>query len=296
VVVSGEVEIWIKRHTGERVVLETAKAGDFFAEISLVDGGPRNATATVTADADLIVVDRGDLDELFRVKPAAAMDLLTATGRRLRETSKLLRSVAAKNVNEETEDKSSTIERIADWVTEFSGSIPFLFIHVALFTVWIVLNVPPLDRAELGGFDPFPFGLLTMSVSLEAIILSVLVMLSQNRQVARDRIKNDIEYNVNVSAEAKVAHQHEKLDMLTEQLIGRLDRLEKSEPAPAAALPAERGTGQPAPPKAAAPPAKEPAPPAKAAPSPGSPAPTADAASPTGDRDARPKDGDGPPS
>jgi uncharacterized membrane protein len=229
VVVSGEVELWIKRQTGERVVLETARAGDFFGEISLLDGGPRNATATVTVDADLIVVDRGDLDELFRVKPAAAMDLLTATGRRLRETSKLLRSGAAKNVNEETEDKSSTVERIADWVTEFSGSIPFLFIHVCLFTVWIVLNVAPFDHSAVGGFDPFPFGLLTMSVSLEAIILSVLVMLSQNRQVARDRIKNDIEYNVNLSAEAKVAHLHEKIDTLTEQLMSRLDRLEKSD-------------------------------------------------------------------
>ncbi|MFO0555707.1 MAG: DUF1003 domain-containing protein [Polyangiaceae bacterium] len=229
VVRSGEVELWVKRQTGERVVLETAKAGDFFGEISLLDGGPRNATATVLEDAELIEVDRGDLDELFRVKPTAAMDLLTATGRRLRETSRLLRSGAAKNVNEETEDKSSTVERAADWVTEFSGSIAFLLIHIALFIVWIVLNVPPLAHKSPGGFDPFPFGLLTMSVSLEAIILSVLVMLSQNRQVARDRIKNDIEYNINVSAEAKVAHLHEKIDTLTERLMSRLDRLEKAD-------------------------------------------------------------------
>ncbi len=226
IVRSGEVEIWVKRQTGERVVLETAKAGDFFGEISLLDGGPRNATATVTEDAELIVVDRGDLDELFRVKPAAAMDLLTATGRRLRETSRLLRAGAAKNVNEETEDKSSAIERAADWVTEFSGSIPFLVIHIVLFTVWIVLNVEPM-ASSVGGFDPFPFGLLTMCVSLEAIILSVLVMLSQNRQVARDRIKNDIEYNINVSAEAKVAFLHEKIDQLNERLFARLDTIEK---------------------------------------------------------------------
>ena len=227
VVVRGAVELWVKRQTGERVVLEVAKAGDFFGEISLLDGGPRNATATVLEDADLIVVDRGDLDELFRVKPAAAMDLLTATGRRLRETSRLLRSNTTKNVNEETEVKSSAIERAADWVTEFSGSIPFLGIHIVLFALWIFLNIAPLDHEPWGGFDPFPFGLLTMSVSLEAIILSVLVMLSQNRQVARDRIKNDIEYNINVSAEAKVAHLHEKIDVLSEELLARLDAIEK---------------------------------------------------------------------
>lgn len=227
IVRSGEVEMWIKRQTGERVVLETAKTGDFFGEISLLDGGPRNASATVTEEAELIVVDRGDLDELFRVKPAAAMDLLTATGRRLRETSRLLRAPASKNVNEETEDKSTMVERAADWVTEFSGSIPFLVIHIVLFTVWILLNVAPLVNGPMGGFDPFPFGLLTMCVSLEAIILSVLVMLSQNRQVARDRIKNDIEYNINVSAEAKVAFLHEKIDQLNEKLFARLDVIEK---------------------------------------------------------------------
>lgn len=227
IVRSGVVEIWIQRTNGEKVVVETARVGDFFGEISLLDGGPRTACATVLEDADLIVVDRADLDQLFRIKPAAAMDLLSATGRRLRETNRLLRQAAAKDINEETEDHRSAIERAADWVTEFSGSIPFLIIHIVVFTVWIAMNVAPLSRSSAGGFDPFPFGLLTMCVSLEAIILSVLVMLSQNRQVARDRIRNDIEYQVNVSAEAKVAHLHEKVDHLQEEVLARLARLEK---------------------------------------------------------------------
>src|SRR5690606_14995576 len=133
----------------------------------------------------------------------------------------------AKDINEETEDNRSAVERMADWGTEFSGSIPFLVIHIIVFTVWIALNVAPLTTSVAGGFDPFPFGLLTMAVSLEAIILSVLVMLSQNRQVARDRIRNDIEYQVNVSAEAKVAHLHEKVDAMREELLSRLDALER---------------------------------------------------------------------
>jgi len=230
IVRSGTVEIWIKKTTGEKMVLETARGGDFFGEISLLDGGPRTACATVLEDADLIVVDRADLDELFRIKPAAAMDLLSATGRRLRETNRLLRQAASKDINEETEDNRSRVERAADWVTEFSGSMTFLMIHIVVFAVWIMLNVAPFDASSFGDFDPFPFGLLTMCVSLEAIILSVLVMLSQNRQVARDRIRNDIEYQVNVSAEAKVAHLHEKLDHLHEEVLLRLERLEKQRP------------------------------------------------------------------
>ena len=231
VVVKGAVELWFKKDSGEKVVVETARSGDFFGEISLLDGGPRTANATCVDDAEMIVVTREDLDELFRLKPAAAMDLLSATGRRLRETNRLLRMAAAKDINEETEDNRSAVERAADWVTEFSGSIPFLGIHLVWFTVWIALNVAPLDASSAGGFDPFPFGLLTMCVSLEAIILSVLVMLSQNRQVARDRIRNDIEYQVNVSAEAKVAHLHQKIDQLEEALFARLERIESGKKA-----------------------------------------------------------------
>ncbi|MFN7700801.1 MAG: DUF1003 domain-containing protein [Deltaproteobacteria bacterium] len=227
VVLKGAVELWFKKDSGEKVVVETARTGDFFGEISLLDGGPRTANATCIEDAETIVVTREDLDELFRLKPAAAMDLLSATGRRLRETNRLLRMAAAKDINEETEDNRSALERAADWVTEFSGSIPFLAIHLVWFTIWIVLNVAPFSE-QVGGFDPFPFGLLTMCVSLEAILLSVLVMLSQNRQVARDRIRNDIEYQVNVSAEAKVAHLHEKVDQLHETLLARLERIESS--------------------------------------------------------------------
>jgi CRP/FNR family transcriptional regulator, cyclic AMP receptor protein len=222
VVLSGAVEIAVKKQTGERLVIETAGPGEFFGEISLLDDGPRSAGALALEDCELIEVDRGDLDELFRLKPSAAMDLLASLGKRLRETSRLLRGSAAKDINEEAEDKRSAVERGADWVTEVSGSIPFLIVHCVLFAVWIVLNVAPFTKWPGGGFDPFPFGLLTMAVSLEAIILSVLVMLSQNRAAARDHIRNDIEYAVNVSAEAKVAHLHEKIDGLREEVLGHL--------------------------------------------------------------------------
>lgn len=218
IVRSGSVEIFFKNDTGERIVLETARAGQFFGEISLLDEGPRTASAVVKEDLDALVVDRGDLADFLKSHPEAAMDLLAAMGRRLRDSAKLLRHSVSRDINEETEDKRTTVMKVADWISEFSGSLPFLFIHVGIFFVWIVLNAGPLARTSIGGFDPFPFGLLTMVVSLEAIILSVFVLLSQNRQVARDRVRNDIEYQVNLKAELEIAHLHEKVDELHEMI------------------------------------------------------------------------------
>ncbi len=224
----GSVEIYSKNDTGERIVLETAGVGDFFGEISLLDGGPRTASAVVVEDLEAILVDRGDLEEFLRICPAAAMHLLAASGRRVRETAKLLRHSVSRDINEDIEDKRTRVLKIADWISEFSGSLEFLFIHLGLFFLWIVLNVGPLTRTSVGNFDPFPFGLLTMVVSLEAIILSVFVLLSQNRQVARDRVRNDIEYQVNRKAECEIGHLHEKGDHFHQEVMRRLSGLEKA--------------------------------------------------------------------
>ena len=229
VVRQGIVEIFINNDTGERILLEVAQPGDFFGEMSLLDGGPRTATALVKEDLDALMVDRGDLDEFLRLRPAAALDLLSATGRRLRETSKLLRRSVSKNANEELgEDKRTVVMKAADWIAAFSGSIPFLFIHCLIFFVWIVLNVRPLGSTRIGGFDHFPFGLLTMVVSLEAIILSVFVLLSQNRQVERERVRNDIEYDVNLKAELEISHMHVKVDHMNAEILARLAHIEQS--------------------------------------------------------------------
>jgi CRP/FNR family cyclic AMP-dependent transcriptional regulator len=228
VVTSGKVEIAFTNDTGHRIVLETPGPGEYFGEVSLLDGGPRQASATALTEVEALLVDRGDLDEFLQRRPAAALDMLAATGRRLRETNRLLRHTASRDINEEEEDKRTRLMKIADWISEFSGSIPFLLIHCVLFFVWIIVNVGPLARTPLGGWDPYPFGLLTMAVSLEAIILSVFVLLSQNRQVARDRVRNDIEYHVNLKAELEVAQLHRRLADMEAELLARLARVEKA--------------------------------------------------------------------
>jgi uncharacterized membrane protein len=227
VVKSGKVEMFFRNDTGDRIVIETAGPGEFFGEISLLDGGPRTASAIVIEDLDALVVDRGDLDELFRIKPHAAMDLLTATGKRLRTTANLLRHTASRNVNVELADTRSLALKIADWISAISGSMEFLYLHIAGFALWISLNVKPLAATRFGGFDAYPFGLLTMAVSLEAIFLSVFVLLSQNRQAERDRVRNDVEYDVNLKAELEIAHLHEKVDHLHGELLSRLDAMER---------------------------------------------------------------------
>ncbi len=223
IVVRGDVELSVKTKTGEQVFLERPGVGDFFGEISLLDEGPRTATARAASDVELIEVDRGDLDELFRLKPASAMDLLAATGRRLRQTSLLIRNAATRNVNEEVLDNRTTVMRVADWIADFSGSLPFLFLHLAFFAMWIGYNT--LFPAH--SFDAYPYGFLTLVVSLEAIILSVFVLLSQNRQVSRDKVRGDIEYDVNLKAEMQIAHMHEKVDLVYAEVQKRLSRIEK---------------------------------------------------------------------
>ena len=222
---SGVVELSVKTKTGEKIFLERSEAGDFFGEISLLDLGPRTAAATVLEPGEAIIVDRGDLDELLAIAPKAALQLLTATGKRLRMTQTVLRNTASRNVNdaEEAATEASMVLRIADWVANFSGSITFLILHIVIFTIWIMLN---LGVFAFGDFDPFPFGLLTMAVSLEAIILSTLLLFSSNRQTARDRVRSDIEYEVNLKAELQISQLHEKMDQIYAQMLGRLDALD----------------------------------------------------------------------
>jgi uncharacterized membrane protein len=226
VIRSGEVEVFFKDDTGARILLDTARAGDVFGELSLLDGGPRTASVVATQDLEALRVDRAHLDLFLQRHPAATLDLLTAMGRRLRATSEKLRHTASRNVNEEMEDKRTTVQKAADWIAEFSGSIPFLLLHVVVFAAWIVVNLGWIPG--ITPFDPFPYGLLTMVVSLEAIILSVFVLLSQNRQAAKERVRADIEYDVNLKAELEVAHLHEKVDHLTAEVARRLAAIEQS--------------------------------------------------------------------
>ena len=224
VVKRGEIELYIKDNAGQKIALATVGAGQVFGEMALLDHGPRTATARALEDSELLELDRESLLLLFKTTPTAALSLLAAVSHMTRKADELLRQRVSRNANEEVAEHTSGFQRVADWISEFSGSMAFLLINASWFAIWISINTLPLG---IPAFDPYPFGLLTMIVSLEAIFLSCFVLISQKRQSEKDRVRSDIEYEVNVKAELEVAHLHEKTDQIYTHMLEHFARLEK---------------------------------------------------------------------
>jgi len=227
VVKTGLVELFTHDHGGSKIVLAKCGPGNFFGELSLFDGGARTATALALEDSALLVLSREKLIKFLEQNPSAAINMITVMGQRIRNTGNLLRQRVTRNVNEESKDRRTLSEKAADNIARICGSMPFLLIHVLLFTFWITWNIEPIYHSGINWlkravFDPFPFGLLAMTVSVEAIILSTCLLISQNRQAAKDRIRSDIEYEVNLKAELEVAYLHEKLDNMHAEILARL--------------------------------------------------------------------------
>ena len=224
IVCSGRIEIFIRTDSGERIVLTLAGHGDLFGELALTERDARTATAVALEDSELIIMTRENLLLFFQKKPDAALDIIAALGGIVRKADDLLRTRVSRNLNEELSETMTAVQRIADWIAWFSGSVTFLTLNLLWFGIWIIVNSVNFG---LPRFDPYPFGLLTMIVSLEAIFLSIFVLISQNRQAEKDRVRANIDYEVNVKAEMEVEELHAKTDRLQEQVLDRLARLEK---------------------------------------------------------------------
>src|SRR5258708_5582307 len=224
VVRHGEIQRSIRDTAGQTIQLSIHSDNDIFGELALIDRTPRVATAVALTDAELLELDREDLLVLFEKNPRAALHLLAAMGRMTREADELLRTRVSRNANIEAEEKIAVLQSLADCISWFSGSMSFLLLNLIWFIVWIAINTLHLGIAE---FDPYPFGLLTMIVSLEAIFLSCFVLISQNRQAEKDRVRSDIEYDVNIKAELEIAHLHEKTDRMYAEMLARFAALEK---------------------------------------------------------------------
>ena len=214
VIRSGEVEIYVKNDMGEKIVLEISKPGDIFGEVSLLDDGPRTAWVAAISEVEVLRLDRAHFEDYVRQYTPAALNLLSVAARRLRKSDEFIRRTVTRNANDVAEEQQTAVTRIADAVPEFLGNLPSAVLHALFFGSWILINIGL--AAGLSVFDPYPFGLLSVMVSMESIILNLFVLTIQNRQRTRDRIRSDIEFETAVNTEMKIAHLHEKIDRLTE--------------------------------------------------------------------------------
>jgi len=224
VVHSGRVELFIRDRNNEHVCLGYVEKGEIFGELSLLDNQLRSASARAIEETLLFIVDRHDLQMLIKSHPDAALDMMQMLGQRIREADRLVgERVVARNPNEEMPVARTFGERLSDFLTMVAGDIRFVYFNFLWFAIWMTINLGFIPNVE--PFDPFPFGLLTMIVSLEAIFLSLFVLISQNRQAARDKIRNDIEYDVNIKAELEIRDLQNKIDDMQELLINHLMRM-----------------------------------------------------------------------
>jgi CRP/FNR family cyclic AMP-dependent transcriptional regulator len=227
VVASGRVELFIKDKAGDKVILGYIMPGELFGELSLLDDAPRSASAIAQENTRLFVVDRNDLEILVKAHPAAALDMMTMLGRRIRDSNLLVSQRVTRNVNELIPESTTLGQRLSDRLTQVAGDIRFVYFSLIWFFVWIVWNTNLIPGVH--PFDPFPFGLLTMVVSLEAIFLSLFVLISQNRQAERDKVRNDIEYDVNLKAEIEIREVMTRLDDLQQLVITHLSTLKNGD-------------------------------------------------------------------
>lgn len=193
--------------------------------MSLLDNEPRSASAVAVTDVDLIVLGREALVVLFERHPGVALNMLEIMTRRLRDTTALVQERILPNVNEEIAVKRSVSDQISDLATRLTGNIYFVALCLVWFVVWIVWNLGVVPGLE--PFDPFPFGLLTMIVSLQMVFLSLFILIKQERQAANDKVRNDIEYEINVRAELGVRALNKQLELLEYRIAERFERLEQ---------------------------------------------------------------------
>ena len=215
---SGRVRIAITDDDKKEIVLAELARGDFFGEMAIIDGKQRSADATVTEDARLAVLSRESFLSFIDNNPAVALAMLSATFSRLRRTDKLLQQRVSRNVNEEQKKRMTLGDRAADALAEFGGSWKFIGVALALIGVWIALNTYVL----ISGFDPKPFAMLNLVLAVIAGLQAPIIMMSQNRQSQKDRLRADLDFQVNLKNEISLAEVLRRLDVIESERLPQL--------------------------------------------------------------------------
>jgi uncharacterized membrane protein len=220
VLISGAVQVTSIDEDHQDVVFDQPSSGDFFGFASLLDQTPHQTTATALEETRCVEVDRNDIAVLLQQKPHAGMDMLAVLGQHLHAAQQLVRGRAARNPNQMIEADATFGERIADSVAGFGGSWTFILSFLGALVVYAAMNVYLRGRA----WDPYPFILLNLMLSMLAAIQAPVIMMSQNRQDTKDRLRGELDYDVNRRAESEIQGLARKLN----QLIDKVGDLEES--------------------------------------------------------------------
>jgi len=211
VVLSGQVRVVVIDEDNQEVVLDTPGPGDIFGLTSMLSAEPHQSSAMALEDTAASEIARNDIETLLQRKPMAGLDMLTMVGRHFRNAQDLVRARAARNPNEVIQENLTLGDQLADAVARFGGSWRFIISFGVVLAAWVAVNLVLALRA----WDPYPFILLNLFLSMLAAVQAPIIMMSQNRQDTKDRLRSELDFAVNKKAELEIT-----------QLAARLNRVE----------------------------------------------------------------------
>lgn len=214
ILVSGSVQVKTVDVDQQELVVGEPAIGEVFGFAAMIDQTPHQTTAIALTDAECVEIDRKDITTLLERKPHAGLDLLTVLGRQFHASQQLVRSRSYRNINEVIEEDATVGDQIADSVAKFGGSWAFIISFSVVLLVYIAINL----MLRVQAWDPYPFILLNLFLSALAAFQAPVIMMSQNRQDAKDRLRGELDYDVNRRAEAEIQTLSRKPNLLGEKI------------------------------------------------------------------------------
>src|SRR5258705_84544 len=214
VMVTGRVRVTTLDQDHQEVVVDEPAHGEFFGFASMLEQTPHQTTAIALEESECIEVDRHDIAVLLQRKPMAGMDMLTVLGKQFHASQQLVRGRGNRNPNEIIEKEMTFGERIADSVAGFGGSWTFILTFLSVLVIYTAVNIILRKSA----WDPYPFILLNLFLSMLAAIQAPVIMMSQNRQDTKDRLRGELDYDVNRRSESEIQGLARKLNALDDKL------------------------------------------------------------------------------
>jgi uncharacterized membrane protein len=214
IMMSGSVRVTTVDEDQQEVLMEEPQHGGFFGFASMLDETPHQSNAMAMAETVCLELDRHDITELLKRKPMAGLDMLTVLGRQFHASQRLIQLRASRNANEIIEQDATFGERVADSVARFGGSWNFILSFLAILVVYTCINIF-LKRHT---WDPYPFILLNLFLSMLAAIQAPVIMMSQNRQDTKDRLRSELDFDVNRRAESEIQALSQKLNLMTDKM------------------------------------------------------------------------------